>query len=113
MDRAETARIGVLLGLGDARGEAAILWTLSNASNPKMPDRTPAHIRFGDDRKASFAYPFPFSDQYAVRRTLGLSDANTFLSLGHDFFTTLAFLGALILRDRPRAQRRLQHSLRD
>jgi saccharopine dehydrogenase (NAD+, L-lysine forming) len=107
MDRAEKARIGVLLGLGDAHGEAAILWTLSNASDPKMPDRTPAHIRFGDDRKASVAYPFPFSDQYAVRRTLGLSDANTFLSVGHDFFTTLAFRGAPLLRDRPGAQRAL------
>lgn len=105
MDRAETARIGVLLGLGDAHGEAAILWTLSNASDPKMPDRTPAHIRYGDDRKASIAYPFPFSDQYAVRRTLGLSEANTFLSLGHDFFTRLAFRLAPLLRDRPGAQR--------
>lgn len=105
MDHAETARIGVLLGLGDAHGEAAILWTLSNASDPKMPDRTPARIRFGNDRKASVAFPFPFSDQYAVRRTLGLSEAKTFLSLGHDFFTTLAFRGAPLLRDRPGAQR--------
>lgn len=40
-----------------------------------------------------------------MRRTLGLSDANTFLSVGHDFFTTLAFRGAPLLRDRPRAQR--------
>lgn len=40
-----------------------------------------------------------------MRRTLGLADANTFLSVGHDFFTTLAFRGAPLLRDRPRAQR--------
>lgn len=104
MDHAETARIGVLLGLGDTHGEAAILWTLSNASDPNMPDRTPAYIRFGDDRKASIAYPFPFSDQYAVRRTLGLSEATTFLSLGSDVLTKLAFRGAPLLRGRHDAQ---------
>lgn len=107
MDRAETARIGVLLGLGDAHGEAAILWTLSNASDPKMPDRTPVYIRFGNDRRASVAYPFPFSDQYAVQRTLGLQEATTFLSLGGDVVTWLAFRGAPLLRGRPRAQRRI------
>lgn len=105
LDHAGTAGIGVLLGLGDAHGKAAILWTLRNAGAQEMRDARPVHIRFGEDRGAQLAYPPPFSDQDAVRRTLGLSEATTFLSLGSDLLTRLAICGASLLRDRPGAQR--------
>lgn len=104
LDGAESARIGVVLGLGDAHGEAAILWTLINASEPSRLSREPTRIRIPADSKALLAYPFPFADQFVLSRTLGLK-AETVLSLGNDVFTWLAFRVAPLLRGRPRAQR--------
>lgn len=105
LDHAEAARIGVLLGPGDAHGEAAILWTLRNAGAPDMRGARPVRLRFGDDRGARLAYPFLFSDQDAVRRTLGLLEATTSCPWAASFSPGSRSVALPLLRDRPGAQR--------
>jgi saccharopine dehydrogenase (NAD+, L-lysine forming) len=102
LDSAERARIGVLLGLGDAHGEAAILWTLGAAGDAERGRAT--DIRFGRDRRIA-SFPFPFADQHVVRKTLGIADAQTFLAIGNEWITRLLYHGAQRLAGRKRLQR--------
>lgn len=59
-------RIGVLLGLGDSHGPAAIDWTLRSLGPLRPEDILP--LRFGGDRRAVPSIPFDFSDQHALMR---------------------------------------------
>jgi Saccharopine dehydrogenase and related proteins len=59
-------RIGVLLGLGDSHGPAAIDWTLRGLVPLARGDIQP--MRFGHDRRALPSIPFDFSDQHSLMR---------------------------------------------
>ncbi|MBE9640025.1 saccharopine dehydrogenase NADP-binding domain-containing protein [Salipiger mangrovisoli] len=59
-------RIGVLLGLGDSHGPAAIDWTLRSLAPLSRTDFEP--VRFGSDRWALPSIPFDFADQHSLIR---------------------------------------------
>lgn len=59
-------RIGVLLGLGDSHGPAAIDWTLGSLAPLGRGDIQP--LRFGRDRRAQPTIPFDFADQHSLMR---------------------------------------------
>lgn len=80
MDRAESTQIGIMLGLGDEHGAAAINWTLAGfRSAERMRERIGA-IAFGSPPRDHPAMVFDFADQHVVRRTLGLAEARTLLT---------------------------------
>lgn len=80
MDTAASARIGVMLGPGDAHGDAAIDWTL-RAFALLAPGPLPLEsIGFGTPPRPYTALRFGFADQHVVRRTLGLAEARTLLA---------------------------------
>jgi hypothetical protein len=72
---ARAVDITVLLGLGEHHGADAVRWTIDNLS--RSVERGAAPIRPARVQLPGFglrtAYPFPFSDQYTLRETLGLS----------------------------------------
>ncbi|WP_414897840.1 saccharopine dehydrogenase NADP-binding domain-containing protein [Rhodovulum sp. YEN HP10] len=59
-------RIGILLGLGDSHGPAAIDWTLRSLAPLARSDIKP--MRFGDDRRPLPSIPFDFADQHGLMR---------------------------------------------
>ena len=93
-------RIGVLLGSGEQHGRAALAWTLDGLG------------RLDDSWAMDFPAPygtrtvhrFPFSDQYTLPHTLGISTASTGLCL--DSRLTTALLAAA---GRPAVARLLRH----
>lgn len=78
MDTVDSARIGVLLGIGDEHGPAAIDWTLGNFRKART-GRTEL-VPFGEPPRKHPAIPFDFADQHVVRRTLGIPDARTLMT---------------------------------
>ena len=78
LDTVESARIGILLGLGDTHGPAAINWTLSNFR--KVSHGTFAPVMFGSPPRPYPVVPFDFADQHVLRRTLGIADVQTFMT---------------------------------
>lgn len=96
MDQAESAQIGIMLGLGDKHGDAAIDWTLAGfRSAGRMRERIET-IAFGSPPRDHPAMIFDFADQHVVRRTLGLAEARTLLTFDS------ATLGRLLLTVLPR-----------
>lgn len=81
--------VGVMLGLGDLHGKAAIRWTLENLfvghSNKQI-------FNFGRPWDQRASYWFNFSDQYALERTYHKNFA-TYLSLSSALVTS--FIGFL------------------
>ena len=84
--------IYVLLGMGEAHGEAAVRWTVENldkrftapgAGGPRevgsLEDPRPTVFPGGYGRRT--AYRFDFPDQHVVARTLGVEDVATRLCL--------------------------------
>lgn len=85
------ARIGIMLGLGDAHGPAAIAWTLEQFRSFRgraMPVET---MPFGAPPRNHPAIPFDFADQHVVRRTLGLADTRTLLTFDSPLLALLTF----------------------
>jgi len=89
-ERMESADIFVLLGLGEAHGEAAIRWTIENLDSEfdiwdeGMKMRVTS---FGEGKQTIFpygtgartAYRFNFSDQYVIPRTLKIPSVSTWV----------------------------------
>lgn len=73
MDTVESARIGILLGIGDKHGPAAIDWTLRNFR--KTRSSMIECIPFGNPPRLHPAIPFDFADQHVLRQTLGILQA--------------------------------------
>ena len=71
-------RIGVLLGVGDAHGPAAIDWTLRNFRTADT--RRIEAVPFGAAGRLHPAIPFDFADQHVLRRTLGVANTRTLLT---------------------------------
>ncbi|HEX6358189.1 saccharopine dehydrogenase family protein [Actinophytocola sp.] len=79
------ARIGVLLGSGERHGPAALGWTLDGLGQLDgrwpMPFPAPYGVRT--------VHRFPFSDQYTLPGTLGVTSVSTGLCLDSRLLTTL------------------------
>ncbi|HXV32044.1 MAG TPA: hypothetical protein VD840_17080, partial [Sinorhizobium sp.] len=97
---AHSARIGIMLGLGDVHGPAAIAWTLETmfAAGAPMPDS--GQMSFAGSKRPHPVYAFDFADQHVVRRHLGLDAAETFLTFDSAAMTRLAFALVPLLRGR-------------
>lgn len=102
-DRMERADIFVLLGMGEAHGEAAIRWTIENMSS-RFSTRENGVAKqvesFEEGKRAIFpngigertAYRFNISDQHVIPKTLGVRSASTWLCFDSTLITTLFFL---------------------
>lgn len=88
MDEVQRIDIGIMLGLGDAHGKAAIQWTVDSLSRSFHITESGSARRvssfteglktdFGADLKARTAYRFPFSDQETLPHTLGVPSVST------------------------------------
>ena len=75
-------RIGVLLGLGDSHGPAAIDWTLRRLAPLGRADIQA--MRFGGDRRVQLSIPFDFADQHSLMRR-GYPEVETRLALDSPF----------------------------
>lgn len=97
------ADIYVLLGLGEAHGEAAIRWTLENLDTTYSVlenGKTKQVKSFQDSKKTVFpdgtgrrtTYRFNFSDQHVIPYTLGLQGSSTRLCFDSALVTSLLAL---------------------
>ncbi|QXC52497.1 NAD(P)H-binding protein (plasmid) [Agrobacterium salinitolerans] len=101
LDHARSARIGIMLGLGDAHGPAAIDWTLNQLLSPRGDQVQMETIPFGISPHGYPAIPFDFADQHVVRRTLGLSDASTLLAFDPPMMARMMFALLGFIRAKP------------
>lgn len=97
--------IGIMLGLGDSHGKAAIEWTVKGLSEPfEVTERGKKTIKqaFSEGKTAFYGsrlgrhkgYRFPFSDQVALPRSLGASSVSTRLCFDSRMVTALVALFA-------------------
>lgn len=92
LDKVNSLDISILLGMGDAHGDAAIQWTLENilADFTVIENGQPKAVSgFSDGKKINFpgfgkrtAYRFNFPDQRSLPKTQGISSVST--RLGFD-----------------------------
>lgn len=85
---ADSFKIGVMLGLGDVHGKAAIRWTLDNLmiTDPRYLDS--CTLNFANHWGVRRAYWFNFSDQGALRKNYN-ADISTYLALSSKTVTGL------------------------
>jgi saccharopine dehydrogenase (NAD+, L-lysine-forming) len=117
LEQTRAIDVAIMLGLGDQHGKAAIEWTVDslNADYDVMisgqqhvvSSMTDSRVTdFGKRLGRRSAYRFPFSDQQALPRTLGVPEASTRLCfdsrLSTRLLAALKRLGALKLLKRPR-----------
>jgi saccharopine dehydrogenase-like NADP-dependent oxidoreductase len=76
LDKVDGIDIAIMLGLGEEHGDAAIDWTFDQLQAGFGHGRK---FRLGGDLGSRKAYRFDFSDQHVLPRTLGASEARTFL----------------------------------
>jgi saccharopine dehydrogenase (NAD+, L-lysine-forming) len=99
-ERMERADIFVLLGLGEAHGEAAIRWTIENlSSNFSIRENgVVKHVAsFSEGKRTIFprgidtrtAYRFNFSDQHVIPKTLEIPSASTWICFDSALTTNL------------------------
>ncbi|MCC6611843.1 MAG: saccharopine dehydrogenase NADP-binding domain-containing protein [Anaerolineae bacterium] len=92
--------IYILLGMGEAHGEAAIRWTLENLNAEFLikEDGGLKTVRsFAEGKAVEFpapygrrtAYRFDFADQHVIVKTLGIESASTWLCFDSPFFTRI------------------------
>lgn len=98
--RIERADIFILLGLGEAHGEAAIRWTIENLSSTfSVREKGVAKqvASFGEGKQTVFphgiggrtAYRFNFSDQHVLPRTLQIPSVSTWICFDSALITSL------------------------
>lgn len=108
---ADRIELTVLLGVGERHGVDAVRWTLAHllTSEPGSEAR-PRKVGL-PGHGLHKAHPFPFSDQYALRRTLGVPEVTTRLCLDSRPLTATLFglrrAGALRPARDPRVMRAL------
>ncbi|WP_409340702.1 saccharopine dehydrogenase family protein [Paenibacillus sp. MBLB4367] len=104
MDETKTIEIGIMLGLGDKHGRAAIEWTVDNlnARYAIMQNNRSVtaysftkgkRMDFGSDLSRKKAFLFPFADQQSLPRTLNVPSVATRLCLDSGMATS--FLAVL------------------
>ena len=90
MSRIDKVTIGVLLGLGDEHGAAAVDWTLDNLSAVSLD--VIRSYRFGHPARTLATIPFDFADQYVLARRHGLKNVETRLALASPVITKWSLL---------------------
>jgi NAD(P)-dependent dehydrogenase (short-subunit alcohol dehydrogenase family) len=76
LDRADRVEIGLLFGLGDDHGDAAIEWMADQLFAERRETQASAML-FGFGVGRRMAYPVDFSDQHCLRRTLPVDTVTT------------------------------------
>lgn len=85
-----SVQTGVLLGMGEAHGPAAVSWTLDGLGELKGSWR----MQFPPPYGVRTVHRFPFSDQFTLPSTLGVASARTGLCLDSRPATQLLSVGA-------------------
>ncbi|MGU3575462.1 saccharopine dehydrogenase family protein [Brucellaceae bacterium C25G] len=106
MDYVSDVRIGILLGLGDTHGPAAIDWTLRNFTFSPIEN-----IRFGHNNKSFPAILFDFADQHVLRRTLNIMNIRTFMTFDSPFISRILFRLLPFIAKRPFLRRLVRNSM--
>lgn len=98
LQRPEAVTIGVLLGLGDAHGAAAVEWTLDNLHPLEPGEILP--LDFGLPGRAVPTIPFAFADQHVLMRRHGWPDVTTRLGFASPLVgpSTLRLMSGLARR---------------
>lgn len=99
LHEARKATIGIMLGLGDDHGPAAIAWTLDRIVGIQQPHGI-IDLPFGLEARQYPALAFDFADQHVVRRTLAIADTATYLTFDSAAISRLIFRALLLLRGR-------------
>jgi saccharopine dehydrogenase (NAD+, L-lysine forming) len=89
LDSVETVEIGMLFGLGDEHGDAALAWLADKLFDPAC-ERKPLRMDFGRDWGRRAAYPVDFSDRHALMRTRRFA-AQTRMAFESRLTTALVF----------------------
>ncbi|WP_285512254.1 saccharopine dehydrogenase NADP-binding domain-containing protein [Streptomyces sp. NBRC 14336] len=99
---AQRLDVTVLLGSGERHGTDAVRWTVENLTEPVTAAPRSVYLPGHGTHRA---YPFPFSDQHTLRRTLGVPQATTRLCLDSRPLTAALFAlrGTGVLRGEDRA----------
>lgn len=103
LNEVQRVDIYILLGLGEAHGEAAVRWTLENLNAEFLvnSDGGLKKVRsFAEGKAVQFpvpygrrtAYRFNFADQRVVVTTLGIESASTWLCFDSPFVTRIIAL---------------------
>ncbi|MFI8100561.1 saccharopine dehydrogenase [Streptomyces sp. NPDC086023] len=85
---AERIDLTVLLGAGERHDSDAVRWTVAGLGEPVAARALRLPVPGFDTRTA---HPFPFSDQHALRRTLGVPEVTTRLCLDSRPLTAALF----------------------
>ncbi|MFD7628267.1 saccharopine dehydrogenase family protein [Streptomyces sp. NPDC059851] len=85
---AERIDLTVMLGAGERHGADAVRWTVEHLAEPATARPVRAELPGYGPRTA---YPFPFSDQYTLPRTLGAAQVTTRLCLDSGLLTATLF----------------------
>ena len=97
LHEARKATIGIMLGLGDDHGPAAIAWTLNRIVDIQQPHEI-IDLPFGLEARRHPALAFDFADQHVVRRTLAIADTVTYLTFDTAAISRLIFRALPLLR---------------
>lgn len=87
--QAARIEIGVMLGTGDSHGEQALNWTLQYLLKWNQVAK-PLGINYSAPWNVRTSYPFEFSDQYSLRRTLHI-ETFTYLTFSSRLLTLAMF----------------------
>lgn len=99
LDQVHRATIGIMLGLGDDHGPAAIAWTLKGIVDPGRSTEL-VELPFGAKARNHPALAFDFADQHVLRRTLPIPDVATYLTFCPAAISRLLFRALPLLRGR-------------
>ena len=90
LDTVTRIEIGLLMGLGDEHGKAAIDWSMRNVFAPAAR-RDAAIVDFGPDFGRRRAHFMDFSDQHALERTMPGTEVTTRVAYDSALMTNALF----------------------
>jgi hypothetical protein len=94
LDSVERIDIGLLLGLGDTHGEAALRWTLRNMLSERAVESQ--LVDFGRGWGSRRAHWMNFADQHALRRTMPGVGTATRMAFESRLVTALGFAAGAV-----------------
>lgn len=85
--------ISILLGSGEDHGSAAVHWTIQELFNSAIQRRYSIKKKtYGHDLGTHYAFPFNFSDQHSLERTIKNVSFKTRLSMDHPLLELFTYL---------------------
>ncbi|MGW8376834.1 saccharopine dehydrogenase NADP-binding domain-containing protein [Streptomyces sp. ODS28] len=88
---AERIDLSVLLGAGEKHGREAVCRTVTEPAAERAAGARPLRVTVPPPHGTRTHHPFPLSDQFTLRRTLGTPAVTTRLSIGSGPLTALLF----------------------